>query len=311
MKWIIANLRGGAASALAGCGAQGTLLGAERGHLFVACDVPATPGQSVQLRVRHQSGDLLADRAGHVVRFCLDGKLYRAAETDADGVATVTFTPPKPGQYLFTASFSPNGFADDPPSPVQLRVACMPADTPIMIVDLDHTLVAGGFEQVLIGDPAPMPHSREVMARLARKYTPIYLTRRPYYFSTKSKAWLKHYGYPPAPVLLSDMGGFLKGPEAFKSAELFELRKTFQQVRIGIGDKPSDLILRPDPSDGLEALRELSDDLAELPEDVQVATDWREIERAVLGAARYPKSRALAQVDGMIRDLQGRAGENP
>jgi len=322
MNRLAAYLLTAATAAMAGCGAQAALLGAEKGHLFVANDVLAAPGQTVSLRIRHQSGDLLTDRAGHVVHFLIDGRLYRAAETDQDGIASVTFTPPTPGQYLFTAAFSPNGFADEPPSPVQLRVACLPADTPIMIVDLDHTLVAGGFEQVLIGDPAPLPHSRQVMARLAERFRPVYLTHRPYYFATKSKAWLGRYGYPPGAVLFSDVQGFLKGSEAYKSAALSDLRRTFKQIRIGIGDKPADakayhdngiaafLIVQPTPADGLKALKELATELAGLPEDVQVTTDWREIERAVLGEARYGRSRVQAQLDGMIRDLEGRTGGN-
>ena len=320
MNRLVAHLLMTPVAALAGCGAQAMLLGAEKGHLVTAYDVLATPGQTVELRVRHQSGDLLADRAGHVVHFRIDGKLYRAAETDENGYAAVTFTPTTPADHLFTAAFSSNGFAGEPPAPVMLRVACMPADTPIMIVDLDHTLVAGGFEEVLIGDPDPMPNSREVMRRLTTRYTPVYLTHRPYYFATKSKAWLKRYGYPPGAVLLSDVAGFLKGSEAFKSAALFALRRTFKQIRIGIGDKPADakayhdngirafLLLRPDPADGAESLRQLAEELAELPEAVQVAGDWCEIERAVLGAARYPRSRAQGQLDRMIREVDRQRG---
>lgn len=306
--------------ASAGCGAEAVLLGTEKGHLFTAYDTLALPGEPVELRIRHQSGDLLADRAGHVVHFCRDGRLYRAAETDDDGIASVTFTPSAPGQHLFTVAFSPNGFADEPPSPVGLRVACMAADTPIMIVDLDKTLVASGFEEVLIGDPAPMPNSQEVMKRLAGRYRVVYLTHRPYYFATKSKAWLGRCGYPPGAVLLSEVGAFLKGSEAFKSGVLLALRRRFKRIRIGIGDKPADakayhdngiqafLILQPDPAEGLEALRELAQELAELPDSVQVLTDWCEIERAVLGGATYPRSRVQAQLGRMIRALEARQG---
>ena len=320
MSRLVRHLLMGCLLTAGGCGAQVVLLGAEKGRLFTADDVLALPGEPVELRVRFQSGDLLADRAGHVVHFGRGGRLYRAAETDDDGVATVTFAPPTPGQYVFTASFSPNGFADDPPSPVHLRVACLSAEAPIMIVDLDKTLVASGFEQVLLGDPAPIPGSPAAMKRLAQRYRVVYLTHRPYYFGAKSKAWLTRYGYPPGPVLLSDVKGFLKGSEAFKTGVLLALGKRFKQIRIGIGDKPTDakayhangirafLILQPDPSAPLEDLTELATDLAELPEDVQVLSNWREIEQAIGGAARYPRSRALAQLDRLIRARQSRIG---
>jgi len=301
-----------------GCGAQDVLLGAERGYLFAAYDALALPGETVELRGRLQAGDLLSAQRGFVVRFVREGAIFKAAETDSHGVAAVTFTPSRAGEYRFRAELSPSGFADRPPSPAELVVACRPRDAPMMVVDLDKTLVASGFQQVLIGEPEPMPHSQRVARRLAGRYGVVYLTHRPDFFGPKSKAWLAGHGYPPGPVLLSDVGGFLAGSEEFKSGALAELCRRFKRIEIGVGDKIADakayhanglkafLIIQPDPAAGAEALRTLAQSLQELPESVQVVTGWDQVEKAVFSKASFPRSQAQAQLNRMADALPGK-----
>lgn len=301
-----------------GCGAQDALLGAEKGYLFTAYDAVCLPGEPVELRARLQAGDLLSAQSGYVVRFLRDGKIFKAAETDGDGVAAVTFTPAAAGDVRFAVEVSPNGFPDEPPSPVALLVACRAADTPLMVVDLDKTLVASGFQDVLIGEPRPMPESPRVMKRLAGRYSVVYLTHRPDYFGPKSKAWLRAHAYPAGPLLLSDIGGFLKGSEAFKSRVLAELRRRFKRIEIGVGDKVSDakayhdneikafLIIQPDQAGSAEELRKLSESLAELPDAVQVVTGWDQVEKAVFAKASFPRSRAQQQLNKRAEALEAR-----
>jgi len=274
--------------------------------------VLALPGEEVTLRARLQSGDLLAGQSGFVVRFYRDGDLYKAAETGADGAAVVAHTPARPGDEPFTAALSPNGFSGEPPEPVRLLVACRRPDAPLLVVDLDKTLVASGFEQVLIGDPDPMPHSRDVMKRIAARYTVVYLTHRPDYFGPKSKAWLRKQGYPNGPLLLSDIGGFLKGSEAFKSGRLKDLRERFKRLEVGIGDKISDArayhdngmtsfaIVRPGDETTAADLRSLIEALEALPKDVHVVEGWKQIESAIFGDARFPPSKMLGRVRAML-----------
>ena len=285
-----------------GCGAQNVLFGGRQGYLFTVSDAVALPGEEVLLRAHLQGGDLLRAQPGHVVRFSRGGEFYKAAETDRDGVAAVSFAPPGAGDYVFRVELSPNGFPDQPPEPVEALVLCRQADTPILVVDLDKTVVASGFQQVLVGKPEPMADSVEVMKRLAKEYTPIYLTHRPDLFGPKSRAWLREHEYPGGPLLLSDIGGFLKGSGAFKSAMLGDIRRRFKGNAVGIGDKVSDavayhdnglrafLIVQPDETAGAAGLRLLADSLDPLPDVVQVVTGWREIERAVFEGATFPKT---------------------
>ncbi|MBE3069617.1 MAG: hypothetical protein IMZ66_05205 [Planctomycetes bacterium] len=299
--------------AAGGCGAQQILLGTEGAYLFTVMDALALPGEDVLLRARLQAGDLLRGRAGQVVRFSRDGVLYKAGETDGDGVAAVTFTPPEPGDYRFVADVAAAGLPDEPPRPRELLIACRAADAPVVVVDLDKTIVASGFHAVLLGNPEPMPGSPEVLSRLARDRTVVFLTHRPDYFGPKSKQWLRAQGYPPGPVLLSTVGGFLKGSGTYKQDAIRSLKQRFKGIAVGIGDKVSDaqayhdnglkafLIVQVPDDASADALEQLADSIKGLPDAVQVVTGWGEIEKALFDAGAYPRS----AIERRLRDLAG------
>ena len=283
-----------------GCGAQGILLGTTGGKLFTTMDALALPGEEVALQAKLQGGDFLRARPGYVVRFSRDGQLFKAAETDGDGVASVSFTPAAAGDYIFTAEVSPAGQDEEVPAARMLRVTCRDANTPIAVVDLDKTVVASGFHTVLVGTPDEMPDSPRVMHRIAKDRTVVYLTHRPDYFGPKSKGWLKDKGFPPGPVLLSTVEGFLQGSGEYKTAAIKQLQDRFKGIEIGIGDKASDvaayhanglkgfLIIQIPTGDDPKPYTELADDIDELPPAVQVVTGWDQVEKALFSGASYP-----------------------
>jgi hypothetical protein len=298
-------------AAAAGCGTQQILLGTEGSYLFTVMDGLALPGEEVPLRARLQAGDLLRGQAGKVVRFSRDAALYKASETDDDGAAVVTFTPGEPGDYRFVAEVAPTGLPDEPPKPSELLIACRKADAPMVVVDLDKTVVASGFQTVLLGNPDPMPGSAEVLGRLARDRTIVFLTHRPDYFGPKSKQWLRARGYPAGPVLLSTVGGFLKGSGTYKSDAIKALRQRFKGIEIGIGDKASDakayrdngmksfLIVQVPGGASAKQLEALADSLKGLPDDIQAVTGWDQIEKALFDKASFPSS----AMESRLRDL--------
>ncbi len=302
MKRFLRPVLLAALTTAAGCGAQGLILGIEGSYLLTVRDAVAVPGEEVQLQARFQGGDFLRGRQGHVIRFDRGGKIYRAASTDAHGVAAVTFTPAQAGDYRFVAEVSPDGLPDDPPKPGELLVACRAADTPIAVVDLDKTVVASGFHTVLLGNPTPMARSAEVLKRLAGTHTVVFLTHRPDYFGPKSKTWLKAKGYPPGPVLLSTVGSFLKGSGAYKSEMIAALKKRFTKVEVGIGDKTSDvqayhenglkafLIIQVADGAAAAGLEALADSIKDLPDAIQVVTGWDQVEEGLFGRGKYPRS---------------------
>ena len=290
------------AAILAGCGAQGTLLGTEGGYLLTASDLLCLPGREARLRAKLQGGDLLKAQPGYVVRFYEDGRLFKAAQTDAHGAASVSFTPPSAGDYRFQVDVSPAGFADAPPGSQELLVACRQSDQPIVVVDMDRTVVASGFHMVLLGDPEPMPGSAGLLAKLAETHSIVYLTHRPDYFGPKSKAWLKRYSYPEGPVLLASVSGFLKGSGQFKGEMLEEMTESFSRIEMGIGDKVSDaaaywrnglksfLIVQAPTGDDPAAYEALADRLATLPDEVQVVTSWQQIASVIFAGSSFPRS---------------------
>ncbi len=304
-----------AAVMLSGCGAQSVLLGSEGEYLFTVMDVLSLPGEPAQLRAKLQGGDLLRGRAGYVVRFYRDGKLFKAAQTGPDGVATAYFVPPAPGDYRFTADLSPIGFAGAPPASQSLLVACRSADEPIVVTDLDWTVVASGFHKVLIGQAAPMARSAEVLERLSKDHSIVYLTHRPDYFGVKSRQWLKTNGYPSGPLLLASVGGFLKGSGAFKTEMLAAMGRKFKRIDIAMGDKVSDaqayfdngirsflIVQIPDGNDSTP-YTQLADDIATLDDKVQVVTGWDQIEKAIFAGASYPRSQTEAQLRKLAAEL--------
>jgi hypothetical protein len=297
--------------AAAGCGAQQLLLGTQGSYLFTAQDALALPGEEVQLKARLQGGDMLRGEAGYVVRFSRGGSLYKAAQTDSDGVATVSFTPDAAGDFVFDVDVAPAGFPDKPPPPADILIACRAADAPLAVVDLDKTVVASGFETVLMGNPTPMARSPEVLERMARDRTIVYLTHRPEYFGPKSEAWLREHKFPRGPLLMSTASGFFKGSGAFKTEMIRGLKARFTKIELGIGDKASDvqayhdnglrgiLIIQVDEKAAAENLEAQADALAPLPDAVQVVTGWDEVEQILFGGKAFPRS----AMEKRLRDL--------
>jgi hypothetical protein len=295
------------AIALGGCGVQQVMLDTENDYLLLAMDSLAAPGREIVLQAQVRGGDFLRGQCGLAVRFFRDGVLFKVAETGDDGIAAVTFTPTAPGDYKFVAQVVPAGLGQSPPEPAALLAACRQPDAPIVLVDLDNTVVASGFEAVLLGTPKPMEQSRRVLGRLARTRTIVYLTHRPEMLGPKSKRWLADNDFARGPLLAGTVGGFLKGSGAYKAARIAELRKTFSNLEIGIGDKVSDarayldsgmraIVILDMPAAGAKDRRPrlmgLADELKSLKDDekVQVVIGWDQAEKAIFDGEACPPS---------------------
>jgi hypothetical protein len=197
-------------------------------------------------------------------------------------------------------------------------VTCREAKAPLLIVDIDKTLVASGIKSVLWGTPRVMPGSREAMQRLAKDFTVIYLTHRVDYMGEKTKAWLKAAGYPRGPVLLADVRELLERSGAYKNATLEELRHRFTGRAVGVGDKPSDaaaytangvqafLLVDVPPDASPSDLSRLADSLQSLPEDVQVVTGWNQVEQALAGKASYTRPQVQVALRRHAEELKQR-----
>jgi hypothetical protein len=314
----------GLAACMAGCGLEHTIFGTQGSYLLTAHDTLALPGEQVTLKARLEGGGFLRDQPGVPIRFQCEGLLNCRVVTDSKGYATTPFRPAAPGDYLVTVSVEPGILKNTSPEPATLLVTCRKADAPLAIVDLDKTLVASGFKAVLVGNPRPMPQSLEVMKRIEKDFTVIYLTHRAEFLGPKSKAWLLGYGYPRGPLLLAGSREMFERSGSYKAAVLETLRQRFRGRAIGIGDKISDalayrqnkiepfLLLTVPPDADADDLQKLADSLQSVPENDQVLTGWGEIGQAVLDGRPHPRTAAQAALRQRAEKItaQKKAGQD-
>jgi len=311
---------GGLTEALGQIGkvASSVTMGAEHGALFSAYDTLAFAGQPVPLTVRLQRADNLQGLPGARIGIYQGAEKLGEALTDADGYASLAFTPPRDGDYDLTGMILavPERRFEDMlnVSAARLLVAARSAKTNIVVVDLDHTVVASGFHHVLLGTATPMAESKAVLDRIAKQYTIVYLTHRPGLLGRRSKGWLRQYGYPRAPVLLSTLRQAVGDSGSFKAGKLAELRKAYPNVKIGIGDKISDArsyadsgiqaYLIPHYKDKPADLRKMAVEIRGLPSTVQVVHDWRQVEAGIFGGKTYPPTPFARWMEARARRRQ-------
>jgi len=333
---LAAALLGAGAAAICFSGLGGLVDQARErlGTVLLVGDLLVEPGEEVTLSASLRHGLRLEGVAGRRVQFVLGDTLLAEVRTDKNGDAAVQWkTPDKAGDSVVRVRLN----AGDQPSTAvedaELRVAARPKETKFAVVDLDKTLVASGFIHVLSGDAQPMPGAAAVLQRLARDQTIVYLTQRPDFLGAASKRWLLSNGFPPGPVLTSTAGlrpgeaglrpggagTLMIGSGPYKHTRLAEMKRTFPNLVVGIGDKFSDakvyaasglrpiLILHVDWSeDEPEDYEKLAANLAALPDSVQAVTNWSQIASILFEGAAFPKKDMEKRLIQVARDLRER-----
>jgi hypothetical protein len=300
----------------------GVTVGAEHGAVFYAYDTLAYPAKPIELAAKAQSAGDLKAIVGVTVGIYHGETLLGQAVTQADGIARLQWTPPQAGNYEFTARIIAVGATGLNEllqvSPAPLLVAARDKNTPLIVIDLDHTVVDSSFFRVLTDGGRPMGDSVAVTQRLAQNYSLIYLTHRPDLMTRTSKQWLVRGGYPPGPLLVSRLkDAFDSG--AFKTAKLSELRVAFPGVAVGIGDKLSDAQAYVD--NGLAAYliphydHDDTDDLREMAKEIrrlrgrgrlQVVSSWRQIESGIYQRRTWPPAAFADALDRRAREIEAR-----
>jgi hypothetical protein len=288
-------------------GFGGLATGMEHGVLFYAFDTMSHPGQAVDLTARMQ-GRRFGGLEGAELGFYRGEDLIGKAETNDDGYAKVSWTPEKAGDYEFEVKvLSPPDDEDAKDatkvSPAPLLVAARDKKADLAVIDLDHTVVDSSFLWVLVGGANPMPGAADVVKKLAERYTLVYLTHRPDILTRTSKQWLTEHGFPRAPVMVSELMDVFGDSGKFKTARLKSLRKTFPNIRVGIGDKLSDAQAYVD--NGLTAYliphyKQKPKDMSKMAGEIEalrgrgrlhVVDGWNEIETGVFKGRTYPPDR--------------------
>ena len=295
-------------------------LGAQKGVIFYAHDVLTYPNEPVELVAEVRLAKMLVDVGGVSVGFYLDSELIGMDRTDKSGRAGISWTPAKAGNFLFTARITAVPDKDYKDmleiSPAPLLVAAREKDTKFVVIDLDHTVVSSSFFVVLIGGASPMPGSVRVTREIAKEYGIIYLTQRPNLLTVRSKQWLRDEGFPQGPLLLSDLEQALRGSGRFKTSRLAVVRKSFPNVAIGIGDKPSDAqayvdngmraYLLPHYKEKAKHLRKMAKKIRQLRGQgrLQVVKDWEQIEEGIFKGKQFSPNDFVSYLDRRAEQLQ-------
>jgi hypothetical protein len=297
--------------------AGNVFLGTDQGAIFYSFDALAEPNESIQLTVRLQDSKLRGVADAQIGYYLKDARVG-IARTNQDGLAQLKWKSLSTGNYDFTAQILSPPAGKDPKLkqviPVPLFVMVRKSDTQFVVIDLDHTLVDSSFFKVLMGLGRPMADSQRVTKQIAKKYSILYLTHRPDLMTHRSKGWLRQQGYPLGALLVSKMSQALGNSGKYKTARLTELKESFPNIKIGIGDKITDAqsylenglesYLIPhynddDPEDLRDMAREIR--LLTIYGPVQVVGNWQQIERGIFEGKKYPAERFARWLDDQAK----------
>lgn len=112
-----------------------------------------------------------------------------------------------------------------------------------VVVDIDETISATDYASFFgPGGDSSRPHrqAREVLTEISGDFGIIYLTARPQWLFSETRAWLKDNGFPAGPVLTTARLVDVFWPGPFKARLLALLRRHNPEILIGIGDRVTD-----------------------------------------------------------------------
>lgn len=114
----------------------------------------------------------------------------------------------------------------------------------IIIVDIDNTIadvspikfIFKGYKEI----PA-LDKSVEVLLKLNKKYSIVYLTARHEVFRDHTMNWLSYNGFPLGPVLFWNLSEFPFFDSDYKTLRLSEIKNQDIKIAFAVGDKDSDI----------------------------------------------------------------------
>ncbi len=282
--------------------------------LFQGFDQVSTPAREIELAVSLRTAGFTRPLTDYTVFFFVtDGSGRRrigAAKTNADGIARIAQRFESLGLHTVTAELDPAELHSARVPSCELLVAVFESTQRFVVVDLDHTVVDAGLDEVLLGDPDPLPDAAAVLTDLARQQHVLYLTHRPEFLRSRSKRFLKKWGFPEGPLLMCTLDEWASGSESFKTGELDRLLALFPNITLGVGDRISDgvayrgngldcfIIVQPQKLTAAQRVV-LADQLEVLDDQAQVVTSWDQIRAVLAGTARYPRSAMQRQLRGV------------
>ncbi len=245
-------------------------------------DVLVRVGEEARITARLARGSILRfpfRLQGKTVRFFADGKEIGEVKTGRDGDASILYIPREERQYRVLATCQ--GLKAAVPAVAQATIFSRTTRKEAIVLDVDRTLFASSTLGAIIRRTRSIPPLKDavgVTRALAEKYDLIVVTGRKRYLRRKTKRWLREQGFPPAPVYLSPPFRPALSHERFKFELIRELKRAWQNITIGIGDRDSDA--RAYLANGLKAIIIRHRGCA--PPGAIMVSDWQDIRRMLL-----------------------------
>jgi hypothetical protein len=259
---------------------------------LTAFDALTRPGATVPIRAKLEHAGpwgVHLHMRGYSIRFVSPGLVNQESRTAEESTATVQVKPP-PGSlplYRITATFA--GSAHHAAARAVSRLFVWPKNSLILITDVDHTI--SDLSELKVPFTAddripPLPGAVQALRELAIKYRIIYLTARDEVLYEKTRAWLTTQGFPEGPVFCRD---FHLGDtqEAFKQRFIFELKKHYPNVAVGVGDQSSDA--HAYLNNGLRTFLIEPKQSGAAPKGAVVVRSWQEVCRQLGGSKNRSK----------------------
>jgi hypothetical protein len=247
-------------------------------------DVLTLPGSKVMLWAKVEDMGALKfamDIENITVNFTLGNASLGQAVTADNGFACIEYTAPanSPKDVNITCRCLLSPGSDYIAEDANIYIAVRDNNTQILITDIDHTIAdvsSAGFLVKSNEDVQAFANSAEVLGRLSKKYTIVYLTGREEIFMTKTKAWLKLRNFPSGPAFFWDLGKKPFSSGEYKTEAIKELKKTFPNITVGMGDLVTDAKAYLDNDMRAFIIGESKPD--DLPEKARFVKTWLEIE---------------------------------
>lgn len=175
--------------------------------------------------------------SGKKVEFLRDGELLGSAMTDDSGRAVFVC---KRGSepWCYSAHVECSGERTS-----EGTVFVWPADRPVVVFDLDDTLLKAkyaGMVFCLKDSSPPMPLAQETVEELSKDYSIVYLTVRARVFRDMTRTWLAKHEFLPFPTTYAiDFSYYTKQKEA-RVDIIKNIQRNGFTIVAGVGDKEAD-----------------------------------------------------------------------
>jgi hypothetical protein len=174
------------------------------------------------------------------IEFARGDRVLGRARTDPSGRTSIAAPNDPDGPARLTARATDAGR----PLSASAAIFTWSRDRTIVVIDLDNTIVRTDFDKLVLKErdeySAPLRGSRRVTENLAADFQIAYVTARPRFLLEKTRLWLEDEEYPAGPVIPSPgIRESIRRTE-YKTRVLGEMRQTWPNLLIGIGNSESD-----------------------------------------------------------------------